>query len=207
MAEERLKPSEVGTLANSYKSESRTSENAWLYTHDSDFVSKLDERISNFMCIPYHAALYEAMQVVRYTPGQQFKCHYDFFQKEHSTTNEAVAHFEGVNRLLTFFIYLKNAEEGGETGFCKSVVDPSLYKNGKDCDGIFKAKPNEGDVIFWYNLKPQFSSIKQLLQPEVNSEHSGCPVKQGTKIGANYWIYNKHPSGHALGQQHGFIRG
>ena len=47
----------------------------------------------------------EGLQILQYTPGQQYKAHHDFFKIADN------------NRISTLVMYLNDVEEGGETYF------------------------------------------------------------------------------------------
>ena len=53
----------------------------------------------------------EGIQILKYTPGQEYKAHYDFF----SSTSKAANN----NRISTLIMYLNDVEQGGETFFPK----------------------------------------------------------------------------------------
>ena len=73
-------------------------------------------------------------------------------------------------RVYTFFIYLNDVPEGGETNF------PQLD---------LQFKPARGRAILWENLTKD-KSIRHKL-----SEHGGMPVKEGVKWAINVWIREK----------------
>ena len=58
----------------------------------------------------------EAIQVLDYTKGQEYKFHHDV--SNHKSSKE-------FNRVLTVIIYLKNAETGGGTAFNHATIKPS----------------------------------------------------------------------------------
>jgi prolyl 4-hydroxylase len=66
----------------------------------------------------------EALQILRYRPGQQYKPHYDFVR---ATDNQ---------RHLTALVYLNHDYDGGETGFMKTGL---------------KVKGRKGDAIVFAN--------------------------------------------------------
>lgn len=80
---------------------------------------------------------YESFQVLKYEVGQQYKEHHDFISKD--------LRLPAGPRILTFFLYLSDVEEGGETSF------PSL--------GI-DVKPKKGKAVLWPNAlssQPDFT--------------------------------------------------
>ena len=127
----------------------------------SNFVSKLSGlSIKN----------QEEWQVLRYRPGQEYKPHYDACS---ATTDEYYDCIKSEikqkwgKRVYTFFIYLNDVEDGGETYFTKLN---KMYK------------PKQGNAIFWSNL----TDDQKHAHPY--SEHAGMPVKTGEKWAINVWI-------------------
>lgn len=72
-------------------------------------------------------------------------------------------------RILTFFLYLSDVEEGGETNF------PSL--------GI-AVKPKKGRALLWP------STLDNNLEAlDIRTLHEAKPVIKGRKFAANSWIH------------------
>ena len=114
------------TQAQKLVSTGRTSENAWCvnecYEHEA--VVKLTSRIENITGVP--EANYENFQVLRYMPGQFYRTHHDM-----SAGDNALACGP---RILTFFLYLSDVEEGGGTNFPK--LDLTV-------------QPKRGSAVLW----------------------------------------------------------
>jgi prolyl 4-hydroxylase len=72
-------------------------------------------------------------------------------------------------RILTFYLYLSDVEEGGETAF------PSL--------GI-KVKPKKGKAVLWPSTLND-----NLEEMDRRTMHEAMPVIKGVKYGANAWIH------------------
>jgi len=142
--------------------ESRTSRNTFLFRSDP-VVMGIAERIALVVNMPL--ANQEAMQVVHYAKRQEYKAHYDACVADHVSCYEDRK--RGGLRYVTMFLYLNDDFRGGGTGF------PSMH-----C--ISKAKKNRG-VVF-YNLNKDNSTSHPY------SFHSGEPVIEGEKFGANIWI-------------------
>lgn len=161
-AEPLLKRSTVvGTdISNSVESPDRTSETCFL-NDDLPIVNKIKARINKYSKMPIENI--ESLQVLRYTPGQQYKPHYDYFITDDQTAPQ---------RVETFLIYLNDVEAGGETEF------PEL--------GI-KIKPQTGLALFWENGR----QVGDLVIPDPKTLHAGTPVKSGIKWAMNVWIRNK----------------
>jgi len=104
----------------------RTSSNAWC-THECEShpdVQNIMTKIEQVTNVP--RGNYESFQVLRYEIGQKYVTHHDYGSEE-------VALACGP-RILTFFLYLSDVEEGGETNF------PAL--------GI-SVKPKRGRALLW----------------------------------------------------------
>jgi prolyl 4-hydroxylase len=104
---------------------------------------------------------YESFQVLRYELNQHYSVHHDYGRDD--------VRLACGPRILTFFLYLSDVEEGGETSF------PSL--------GI-AVKPRRGRALLWpstldHNLEEQDS----------RTMHEAKPVRRGTKLAANAWIH------------------
>jgi len=110
----------------------------------------------------------EPIQLVRYTPGQFFKSHYDYLDTKNPMYKRNVE--KNGQREVTFFVYLNDVPEGvgGETHF-------------KKINKTFKGK--KGQAIFWYNMKD--GKVDPLTL------HSGTEIKEGVKYGLNIWVRDK----------------
>lgn len=77
-------------------------------------------------------------------------------------------------RILTFFLYLSDVEEGGETRF------PLLQKE----TGGLKIAPKKGRALLWPSILDEDPN-----QKDFRTEHEAMPVIKGLKYGANAWIH------------------
>ena len=103
---------------------------------------------------------YEPFQVLEYYDGQFYKMHHDSEGRDPKPPG---------NRILTFFLYLTDVEEGGETQFNKL----DLY-----------VKPKLGRALVWpsvRNEEPDFWDDRMY--------HEAMPVIKGKKYAANPWIH------------------
>ena len=89
----------------------------------------------------------EDIQILRYTKGQKYGAHYDSAYD----TKESGPH----HRKATFYMYLSDVEEGGETAFPKDSVwvDPAMGKAAdpsfSDCaKGHVAAKPKVSKTAY-----------------------------------------------------------
>jgi len=104
---------------------------------------------------------FEDFQILRYELDQFYKQHHDFILHQ-------VDRNPGP-RILTFFLYLSDVEEGGETSFPKLNI---------------KVKPKKGRVLLWPSV---LSSNPESVDDRM--DHEALPVIKGTKFAANAWIH------------------
>lgn len=151
-------------------SQSRTSSNAWC-THECEehpTVQRLTKRIEEITHVP--PPNYEQFQLLQYMPGQFYRTHHDM-----GAVRRDIA---GGHRILTFFVYLSDVEEGGETHFPK-VIDPETGKVG------LKVKAKAGQAVLW----PSILNDDPWKKDE-RTVHAALPVIKGVKYAANHWIHS-----------------
>lgn len=147
----------------SVQSTRRTSENAWCSTRSGcraeDVPTRLHERMSKVMNIPAENS--EDLQLLKYEKGQFYRAHHDYIPHQRDR--------QCGPRILTFFMYLSDVEEGGGTNF------PNL--------GI-TVMPKRGRAVLWpsvLNAEP--------LNIDDRTRHQALDVETGTKFAANGWIH------------------
>lgn len=140
--------------------EARTSHGTYFSKGQDPFITQIETRISELVNWPNDSS--EGMQVMRYEQGQEYKAHYDSFDKTQPSYPTLTR--SGGNRVGTFLIYLQAPDGGGSTSF------PNL--------GI-TVQATPGTVLFW-NYLPD--------QPDTRLLHSGDPVTAGTKWIATKWL-------------------
>lgn len=139
----------------------RTSSTSWCNVRSclSDpVVQAVRQRISNVTRVPWEYA--EHLQLLKYEPGQFYREHHDQNSPRHSAWGP---------RLYTFFMYLSDVEEGGETRFTRLNISVA---------------PRRGAAIFW----PSVSSDDP-MQTEDRTYHEACTVTKGVKYSANFWLH------------------
>ena len=142
---------------------SRTNDYCWLEHSASDIVNEVSKRFSVLVQMPINNA--EQFQLVYYGPGNEYKPHFDAFDK---TTEEGQNNwFPGGQRMVTALAYLNDVEEGGETDFPEINVS---------------VKPNKGDVVVFHNCKEGTTEINP------DALHAGSPVVIGEKWAVNLWF-------------------
>jgi prolyl 4-hydroxylase len=154
----------VNPLAEASKvDDARTSKGMFFPSRGCDpIIATIEARIAALTMMPIENG--EAIQVLHYQPGAEYKPHYDFFDPQ---TIGGATHFNrGGQRLATVIMYLHDTEEGGETIFPK---------------GNIAVKPVKGQAVLFYNCLP--SGKEDFL-----SLHGGAPVIKGEKWIATKWI-------------------
>lgn len=147
----------VGTQGPEY----RTSYSAPVDT-DDPFVRIVSDRMTALMGADPQTG--ELIQGQRYTPGQEYKPHWDYFPVNDTYWPHMRA--QGGQRCWTAMAYLSDVEAGGETHFpYAGLLVPSA----------------EGTVIFWNNVLRDGA-------PNPDSGHASLPVKAGTKYVLTKWF-------------------
>lgn len=152
LSRDRLQRSKIGEDRS--VNQIRTS--SGVFCEDSETVAKIEKRIAQIMNIPIEHG--DGLQVLLYTPGQEYKPHYDYFA--------ATSRASGNNRISTLVMYLNDVEEGGETTF------PNLNLS------VF---PNKGMAVYF----EYFYSNHELNELTL---HAGAPVSKGEKWVATMWM-------------------
>jgi prolyl 4-hydroxylase len=138
-------------------SSTRTSHSATLHASEGELlVCCIRQRVAELTGAPDRCI--EALQVVRYEPGQQYHPHFD------SSWYDWPEPPSRPRREFSIFVYLNTMPSGagGETEFTNIGV---------------KFTPNAGDALFWRNYKDRYSPHLQ------DGEHAGRPPLSGVKYG------------------------
>ena len=125
-------------------------------------VATIEKRIEKLTNIPVEHG--EAIQVVNYGTGQEYRPHFDYFDKLAAGGADCLAN--GGQRLVTVIMYLHTTDNGGETIF------PELN---------IKVKPQKGSALVFYNCPPNGEVDPRTL-------HGGAPVASGEKWIATKWL-------------------
>ena len=86
-------------------------------------------------------------------------------------------------RVLTFFMYLNDVEEGGGTNF---PLVTSSSSSSAAAEGL-TVWPKKGRAVLWpsvLNDRPH--------ERDPRADHQAQPVIQGMKYGANLWIHQRN---------------
>lgn len=156
-------PGQKGFEKGVYKG--RTNSSHWI---DKAEFPEVCERIA--VMIGCSVAHFEKMQVIHYKVGEEYKFHYDAYDR---TDKEKYKHFcsERGNRIKTALIYLNEVEEGGETAFNK------ILPFGEH----LTVAPKAGRAVVFHNVNYDGSLNKY-------SSHAGLHVIKGEKWAFNLWL-------------------
>merc|ERR1712187_399103 len=110
-----------------------------------------------------HPNYFESFQFLRYNEGQYYKPHHDASSIKRNPFDASK------HRIYTFFLYLNDVQDGGETTF------PQL--------GL-RVKPSRGSALLWPSVKND-----DPWQIDHRTQHSAEPVKSGVKYSMNIWIH------------------
>lgn len=138
----------------------RSNDSAQLPAAQSALVRHIEARIEQLTSWP--SAFCETLQVQRYAQGQDYRPHYDFFDKGSAAHEAAEAH--GGQRLATLILYLKEPEAGGATYFANLGV---------------RIAPRKGSALFFTYPDPGSNS---------GTLHGGEAVLAGEKWIATQWF-------------------
>lgn len=152
--------------------EARTSRNGFIEDEANPVAKRISERVSRVLGIP--SSHFEDLQVVHYTPGQQYKAHYDACPEEDVGKCDRNVQASG-QRYATFIIYLNDDFAGGETEFPKRV-DRVRQK------APLRVTPKRGKAVLFFNLDDALVHVRD------DSFHAGLPPTTGEKWMCNKWI-------------------
>ncbi|KAI1848315.1 hypothetical protein JX265_013817 [Neoarthrinium moseri] len=129
-------------------------------------------------------------QLARYTAGQHFDVHADWFDTPQERRPDSTGVGSSWNRLASFFAILEDGCTGGETWF-PHVQAPALPgdlpgPSGRSSvwreheQGGLAFRPVKGGALFWMNLFANGTG-------DDRTRHAGLPVQSGLKTGMNIW--------------------
>lgn len=141
----------------------RTSTNAWCTDecYEDPIAKSLMARIEEITGIPETNS--ENLQLLRYGNDQFYQVHNDYIPYNLERPC-------GV-RVLTFYMYLNDVEEGGETNFPRVNLTVT---------------PKRGRAVLWPSVYDHDPNKK-----DPRSDHQAKKVIQGVKYGANAWIHQR----------------
>lgn len=141
-------------------SQTRTSSNAWCRGECERLpgVESLTAKTERFTNVP--RSHYESFQILEYGPGQFYRSHHDSSVRDKGISGP---------RILTFFLYLNDVEEGGETHFSSLNIS---------------VKPKKGRALIWPSVTNEDPGYY-----DKRMYHEAKAVIQGEKYAANHWIH------------------
>ncbi|PPA71149.1 2OG-Fe(II) oxygenase [Jeotgalibacillus proteolyticus] len=154
LSKDKMNRSKIGV--SRVVNEIRTSSSMFFQERENDLIMKIENRISSIMNIPIEHG--EGIQILNYTPGQEYKAHFDFFSSKEKVIKN--------NRISTIIIYLNNVESGGETVF------PELN---------LSFSPKKGTAVYFEYFYNDKKKNEQTL-------HAGAPIVAGEKWVATQWM-------------------
>lgn len=141
----------------------RTSQGMFLSFHQNDpVVQAVEQRIADLTQFPKENG--EAIQILRYAIGEEYKPHYDFF--DNVSVGGQTQLGRGGQRVASLLVYLKSPEQGGETTFPKKGIAIS---------------PEKGKALLFFSVNPNGNVDYDTL-------HASVPVITGEKWVATRWI-------------------
>ncbi|ROW11842.1 hypothetical protein VPNG_04944 [Cytospora leucostoma] len=195
-AESLFKPSTVTTNGRKVSTPDRTSSSASLALRDPTVQCVL-ARAAQFMgTMLRDEDEIGPPQLVRYTAGQHFNVHHDWYDTPQRAYDGSRRTF---NRVATFFAILQDNCTGGETYFPYITRPPGLvgydraleHAGSKSWgevdppwrvheDGGLIFRPVKGNALFWVNLHANGTGDERTV-------HAGLPVGEGLKTAMNIW--------------------
>jgi prolyl 4-hydroxylase len=193
-AEPLFAPSQVTKGGREQKTVDRTSSSAGLPREDPAVKCVL-ARARHFLGTMIRDGWDEMgpPQLVRYTTGQRFNVHHDWFDSPRWAYDGSDRKW---NRVASFFGILQDNCTGGETyfPFAKPIAPPSpIGEQGRGEvwwreheDGGLAFRPVAGNAIFWINLHANGTG-------DLRTNHAGLPLESGLKTAMNIWPRHYYP--------------
>lgn len=138
----------------------RTSDGMFFERGENEVVQRIEARIATLLNWPLDFG--EGLQILRYSPGAQYRPHYDYFDPKEPGTPTILR--RGGQRVGTLVMYLQEPEQGGATTF------PDI--------GLEVAPVRGSAVFFSYDR----------ADPATRTLHGGAPVLAGEKWVATKWL-------------------
>jgi len=138
----------------------RTSEGMFFGRAENALCARIEARIAELLKWPLENG--EGLQILRYSPGAEYKPHYDYFDPAQPGTPTILR--RGGQRVASLVMYLAAPVRGGATVFP---------------DVNFEVNPVKGNAVFFSYDRPH---------PGTRSLHGGAPVLEGEKWVATKWL-------------------
>jgi len=138
----------------------RTSSGAALIRGGTPLISRIEQRIAALLNWPVENG--EALQILRYEVGQEYKPHYDYVDPAQPGSGPFLA--RGGQRVASLVMYLNTPKDGGATNFPNIGLEVAAIK---------------GNAVFFSYDRPH---------PSTKTLHGGMPVRAGEKWVATKWL-------------------
>jgi len=138
----------------------RTSDGMFFERGENEVVQRIEARIATLLNWPLDFG--EGLQILRYSPGAQYRPHYDYFDPGEPGTPTILR--RGGQRVGTLVMYLQEPEQGGATIFPDIGLDVA---------------PVRGTGVFFSYDRPD---------PATRTLHGSAPVLAGEKWIATKWL-------------------
>ena len=148
------------TTGGSEVNVARTSRGMFFERGEVGVIDRVERRVAALLGWPIENG--EGLQVLHYTPGAEYKPHYDYFDPVHPGSAPILK--RGGQRVGTLLMYLNTPKKGGGTTF----PDVGL-----------EVAPLKGNAVF-------FSYDRAHV--DTKSLHGGAPVIEGEKWVATKWL-------------------
>jgi prolyl 4-hydroxylase len=164
MARPRLAPSTLVDQATGQDivSDKRTSRGMFFRLGESDFIARIDRRLSLLMNLPLENG--EGLQVLHYPIGAGSEPHFDYLQPANAANRKSVQ--RSGQRVSTLVTYLNDVPAGGQTMF------PALG---------WATSPLRGNAVY-------FEYGDDDGRVDARSLHASAPVTQGEKWVVTKWM-------------------
>lgn len=154
------------TTGQYVKHPERISRGTHLEHQSSKVVIEIENRLSKLFGFAINQQ--EAIQILHYQVGGEYRPHYDFFPPADSGSQQAIA--QAGQRLATLIMYLNTPAQGGTTDLPNIGLSVTAKK---------------GSAIY-------FENIAQNGLPDNNTLHAGAPVLAGEKWIATKWFRERN---------------
>jgi prolyl 4-hydroxylase len=147
----------------------RTSSGTHFERGENALIRRIETRIAELTGCPVERG--EPIQILHYTPGAEYKPHFDFFDPAFPGNEKVLA--MGGQRVATLVMYLNDVIAGGSTVFPEVGLD---------------VLPRKGNAVY-------FAYTTEDGQLDRRTLHGGSPVAEGEKWIATKWLRQRDYGG------------
>lgn len=189
--------------------DARTSTGGWIHREQDAIVDAIFCRVADLLnvderlmrdkapygdrepALPTHERIVEAMQLLRYGPGEEYSAHHDF-------TYPSMENRYQPRRYATVLLYLTGEGDVVHDGMLRRANDDAIVNDDDRLQGGETIFPRAITTDFHDGVKVQAQTGKALLfyniLPDGNmddlSQHAAGKVEKGVKYVANVWIWD-----------------